>query len=797
MTLLTLLFRQIYSAIYLRRKVIGNGYCLFLTLFLSVNSAVGQQKVAPGTAPTSMKLFFEKVYLHTDRSYYSGGEDLWFSAYLVNGKSTNLTSSSSNLYVELISPKIEVIGRKIIRLDDGIGKGDFQLQDSLPSGWYKLRAYTNWMRNFDDDFLFQKDIYISSVIAEQVRKVDIVQNRMLNFFPEGGSLIEGLGSIVAFKAEDQSGNGLSVVGKIVSSKGDTVASFQSTNAGMGIIATFPKVLKEGMVMHVTSDSGAVKITIDINDLKFDQIATKNISIAVKHAGDEVYSGTIQVVKSRLPVSIPIKKLPAGLAVVTLYDHEGKPFAERLIYIQQANAINLSVTTDKTTYQPREPVVLNIKTTQNGQPIPATFSLAAVEEMVEKDATNIISYLMLESEIKGNIKDAEKYFDLSNPSRLKQLDLLLLTQGWRDYLWKRKRVEGFKIKYLPEADITLTGMVRQKLGSKPLANMNITLLGSKFKTRRMLATTTDSEGRFFFDGLVWDGNQAVKLSSTDHNGQKAGWLLLDSVFKSSDIRNFSPNAELVKSEDLGYNIEIEKRKAYRRSFMSNSDTVMLNAVNITGSRRERINLLETTLTTFGYKDQAFDITQSDYDFKGLKHFLLTKPNGSGEVEGIDSLQIPESIGFYAQGHLVRAIFMVNNKEETAYTGRLDLMDLTMDQVNSVRIKHLINESGGDAFLVYLDVKQSAFERATMAILNREITGYYNAKTFYVPNHGADKSPLRDLRTTVFWSPLIKTNDHGEATVSFFNADPKATIAVNAQGITSNGVPVASKTIYKVQ
>ena len=135
---------------------------LIVSLICYAIYGLAQQKPAD---PKTIKLFFEKAYLQTDRTYYSAGEDIWFSAYLVNAKGTSLTSSSSNLYVELINPGAAILDKKIIRLEKGLGKGDFRL-DSVPSGWYNIRAYTNWMRNFGNDFVFQKSIYITNHLNE-------------------------------------------------------------------------------------------------------------------------------------------------------------------------------------------------------------------------------------------------------------------------------------------------------------------------------------------------------------------------------------------------------------------------------------------------------------------------------------------------------------------------------------------------------------------------------------------------------------------------------------------------------
>src|SRR5471032_50959 len=118
------------------------------------------------TATTS-PFFYEKVYLHTDRDVYTQGEDLWFKAYLVNAQNNKPISYSHNLYVELISPGLQITMRHALRLEDGLGNGDFKLPDTLSAGTYRLRAYTNWMRNFGDAFVFEKNIAVVSATGKQ------------------------------------------------------------------------------------------------------------------------------------------------------------------------------------------------------------------------------------------------------------------------------------------------------------------------------------------------------------------------------------------------------------------------------------------------------------------------------------------------------------------------------------------------------------------------------------------------------------------------------------------------------
>jgi hypothetical protein len=123
---------------------------------------VAQNDTVSNTKPKSAIPDIEKVYLHTDRTHYTVGESLWYKAYCVYAYTNILFDNSKILYVELVSPESKIISRNVTRLEEGLGHGDMILSDSIgvKPGTYQLRAYTNWMRNYGDDFVFKKEIQI-------------------------------------------------------------------------------------------------------------------------------------------------------------------------------------------------------------------------------------------------------------------------------------------------------------------------------------------------------------------------------------------------------------------------------------------------------------------------------------------------------------------------------------------------------------------------------------------------------------------------------------------------------------
>jgi hypothetical protein len=808
-----------------------------LVLSIAFNNKVNAQTkpIASANKPAAnkqFKLFFEKAYLHTDREYYANGDDLWFKAYLTNGENNMLIYTSKNLYVDLISPDSKLLAREIIRLDNGTGTGDFKLTDSIPGGTYHLRAYTNWMRNFGDNFIFDKKITINSTFGIKtspgvIVKVKpakkpvvtvpaVVNTSHINFFPEGGSMIEGVAGVIGFKAEDAMGNGVTVNGSVVTSQGDTVAHFQSTASGMGSFtlmpmpntkynvkgvfkgnrpfnASLPAVLSQGFALHINNaDTSFIQVTLSANQATFDAHKGKQLTIVAKHADKIYYSGKFTLTDAQAAVNIPKAGLPAGVASVIVYDEQLRPNCERLVYINSANPVNLSIVTDKGSYDAKGQTNVNIAAADAaGKPVKANLSVAVVDNgIVPNDEVNIVSYLMLQSEIRGRIQNSAQYFDKTNPARFKQLDLLLLTQGWRDFVWKRLADSTLKLTYLPEDGFTISGRLRQVLFNKAQPNMNITLFAPGAKGNKMFIAKTDSAGRYFLDGIELYGNQTLKITAKDNKGKKTGWVLLDTNYNAPLAINQEPVFTEEPSPQLAAfnSASAARRLITKRSSMTETG-IQLKEVTIREAPKTVITATGEVYQSFGYPEYAFQISPKDYTYRDLEDYLIR--NVPGAQANTDS---SSGVVFYYGGKKVFPHFYFDHKEDVF--DRLDFYALTMDQINSVTVRHMVNMGGGDVELVYLSLKPSAMDKKEFNMLNSNIVGYYSARTFYAPNYESPTSKP-DQRTTIYWEPALSTDATGKAQLSFYNGDLKTPVRVVVQGISDNGVPLYGITTYNVK
>jgi len=805
---------------------------LFLVLFTTTKTTA-QQKA------TDIKLFFEKLYLHTDRDFYAGGDDIWFKIYLVNAQNNYLFNSSNTVYAELINPYNSIVSRQVIRVDSGYGTGDFKLDDSIAGGSYRIRAYTNWMRNFGAHFIFEKQLLVKNVPGEQ--KISAAEKEAtpvsttvnstavynISFFPEGGSLVEGIASVLSFKATDINGNGIDASGGIVSNTGDTVARFKTEHAGMGsfvftaaagvqyktfiqypghVTATedIEPALKIGYSMQVTgTNTETEQVTVFSNAATAAVYPSGQITIAVKHAGKILRKEKLQLKDNQAVLNLPVKDLPAGICSITLYDDSLHPHCERLIYVPDNDPLHINITTNKNNYSAKEKVTVSISVTgKDQQPIKTNLSMAVVDDLVAAASDHsIVSYLLLQSEVRGRIENATTYFDEKNPQRLQQLDLLLRTQGWRDFLWRRMADTAINIRYMPEQGISISGKVKQKLGGKPLPGMNITLQVPGAKDNKWFSTRSNAQGNYFLDGIPLYGVQTIKLSAKNDKAEKRGELFMDSLFSDRLPVSAAVSTTYDTTAFLRFAQDAAKRYATEKN---NKWFNMLPGVTVS-SKKSTMLLSDGAYMSFGYPEDNFTITSADYVYDDLRNFLGKKVPGT--FYDMDN----DGVYFMANGKKIRPRFVVDKREDVF--DRIDYYSLSMKQVVSVSVRHVLGQpsftrteledgnirdlgtSPTDLFIVYLVLKPGALDGDASKITT-EVTGYYQARIFYAPNYNTDKG-MADQRTTIHWEPFISTDKNGKATISFYNADPKTTIRIDVQGVSNKGQPVAGEKKYVVE
>lgn len=493
----------------------------------------------------------EKVYVQTDNNCYFVGDTLWYKAFVLRADDNKPTNMSKLLYVELLSPDGVVVERqRVVVSNKGVTCGQFALQDSLYSGYYEIRAYTRWMLNFnvthrnytlDDKHLFynnnmahdffrewnglysrvlpifskpkQKGNYDGKYMyGRPKQEVEFVDKPKLKvrFYPEGGTLLEGVQNRVAFDISDNDGQALQISGSL-----DDGTKLQPAYMGRGTFlvtpngqkATFRWNNKEWTFKLPKSHAEGVALVLDKGKAKW---TSRGVSVA---AYAVMCRGKLYLFErtSSTSASLAMDKLPSGVNELMLLDADAKVLASRLFFVNHDDKVkNVSVKTDKMEYKPFEPISLEVKGAEPKMPFAISVRDARTDDTSFDDG-NMMTEMLLCSDLKGFVASPAYYFESNDEAHRKALDNLLMVQGWRRY----KRVPI--LRYRPEVTLTYEGTVNKMLGVDMLTLDDVAGLDNKVSVAAdaiKKAEDAVSEGAVNMTGESGEASQEESETSLD-------------------------------------------------------------------------------------------------------------------------------------------------------------------------------------------------------------------------------------------------------------------------------------------
>ncbi|UKM65491.1 TonB-dependent receptor plug domain-containing protein [Flavobacteriaceae bacterium GSB9] len=773
----------------------------------------------------------EKIYVHTDRDYYVLGEDLWYKAYVVNAYSHQLFDYSNVLYVELISPESKILARNKTLIQEGLGHGDFKLNDSIGAkpGRYQLRAYTNYSRNFGDDFIFEKDFEIIDVYqqfkteetdlnadqAKAAKTIEAKENQIdIQFFPEGGSLVHNVPSAVAFKATDSYGNPVEVKGEIYDSNNQLVSLFLGVHNGMGKFQlkpqlgsnyyakittssglTFekqlPEVIETGYLLSYKKYQNRDIVSIRTNAKTMAEQGGQ-VSISCNTRGINYLEGTQQLNKTVLSFELPTQRFTEGISQITLYDSKGLPQSERLVYIEKSQDLQVELSTDKNEYVIGEHVHLNLKSqTKSGDGVLASFSLSVADtngsNLTNDYSSNICSHFLLESDIRGKIIDPGYYFDKRNKQRLAHLDLLLLTQGWRNFLWKTMPKPSADRYYEVEKGFEITGNVKQLFGQKPKVGLNLTLALMGEKGMNILNAETDSLGHFKFDELMFVGKTNMFLNSRNDRGKFRGEIVMNPFETKPMPANFSVKDSIFLEPVTTSEKIIENVYRKYASFGIAAENV-LDAVEITATKKRESTSLH------GIADFTYEVDENSPVVNDIYQFIqLTIP---GTIVTNDTVRF---MRFSGPAHIILDGFPLFTQADLDF-----VLPENVERIEAIKgPSAAIYGAEGANGVIAIYTKEgttNTTEKKVFHSIKKEIEGFYAERTFYTPNPEEpdfEKDNKAAVRNTIFWSPYVHPDATGTAKVSFKNTKVETQAKVTLEGITASGIPVVKHAFYSIK
>ena len=498
---------------------------LLLSLAVVKSYAGGIEDIRQALEQSSVSQIQEKVFVHTDNQCYFVGDTLWYKAYVVRADNLQPTDMSRILYVELLSPDGLVVERQnIIISPKGYTCGQFTLRDSLYSGYYELRAYTRWMLNFNvRHHRYRRDetwsFYNKQMAADYFRIWDGLYSRVfpiyskpeeagdydvrsmyqrpktripkqkkedliVTFYPEGGHLIQGVENRVAFEAVNQHGEAANLKGTL---KADGMPDMEIKTEYMGrgsfVVTPSDKRLKAYFTFHdkeysfslPKAEKQGVAIMLDDNQLKINTsqlLPECEYGLSVLCRGKLKYFSSITSLTSitsttsSTSITIPFDSLSSGVHDLTIFDSNGQILADRLFFVNRHENDGNLITADiesTHTYQPYEKIDIPVQLASTTEP--TVFSLSILDTNTDEPTYNngnIMTDLLLSSELKGFIAYPAYYFESDDEVHRRHLDQLMMVQGWRKYNWTELSDTSRVMRYEPETSMTIEGGVYKML-----------------------------------------------------------------------------------------------------------------------------------------------------------------------------------------------------------------------------------------------------------------------------------------------------------------------------------------------
>ncbi|SOD14413.1 TonB-dependent receptor [Pedobacter xixiisoli] len=750
----------------------------------------------------------EKIHIHTNQPFYLKSDTIWFKVYVVNTNLNRPSIVSNTVLVDLISPDGETIKQAKLKLSVGLADGFLSLSDTLKSGNYQLRAYTDQLKNYGSKFYYRKTIHITDSIG--VSKQRIVKNFNISFFPEGGDLIYGIKSIVGFKAVGDDGLGVKIAGEIVDDKGKLITKINTENLGMGRFSFVPEsdrkyfanvrsdnggyvkehlpvVKQNGFVINVENkaDSIFVKIKTDIGAIRNDVVLIASQDGLVRYASKKHLASSIN------QLSIDKAVFYTGVVQFTLFNIDGIPVAERLIFCNHNDMLKIT-SNIMPEYKKREKVNLEVNLKDfSGVSEIGSLSVSVYNETEfpfdEDEERSIAADLLLISDLKGYIEKPNSYFSKSDTIKERYLDNLMLTQGWRRFSWK----EQLSSKMITAKEqMMITDNIRgsiQLASKKPYSHADIILYQQGY-FKDILFSKTDSVGKFSFEKLnLIDKNQIV-IAPVD---QKIKGLIIkvDGMENKADIEKVSTFGEIYLVDSVKSVENLHVNNLYKR-FLGTT----LKQVIIKGKRRADAVEGSANLNGSGKAD-AIVLAKDLETTHDLTTYLINNVMGLKLSDDmIYSRDVPEKDEF---GKILKGPppMLVIFDGMPVSQASFKISNINANDVASIEIlkgtsaaMYGINGLGGVIIITQkrgFNSDDDPSRKSNKGVFNFSITGYQIKKEHYSPSYDVKAPQNYDFRKALYWNPSMLVVKDQVNKLSFYNSDYSGKVKVVIEGISADG------------
>jgi len=780
----------------------------------------------------------EKLFAHLNQDVYSSGETLWYKIYaMAYGKPSPL---SRVVYVQLTDTAGNVIAQNKLPMAEGKAHGDISIGPKLKSGWYKFSAFTSWMMNFDRQSYFNQKIYIhnsSTPGAFAGEKEVIEKNYHIAFFPEGGDLVSGSEVRVAFKAFGDDGLPARVEGIVKDNTGKPVANLVTVHDGMGEftiepttgnsysaevkwpdatrqVIKLPVVKAEEISLQADQYPSSIKLQIALSGA---QSGNQNFLLAAVQNSGVVSSYPIPVTRGFNEFNLPKTPFSTGILRLTLFDDQGIPVSERLLFINKHDLKTSALTADTLSFAPHAVNSFSITAKDDaGKPVQGNFSVAVTDgdAFTYAMSQNIYSALLLSPELKGETYNPGYYFKNESDTLAQELDLVMLTNGWRHFSWQKiLNKENYTIRYPVEHSIYIAGSVAGS-STKNDGELNVKLMVFNHDSTKFVGyAVPDTSGTFILKNFNHQGPSDIYIQTADKKDRTKGMnvKLFNTLDDSLKRVTSEPFSEHAFPAITGYFIARTQAEARMRD---TANIIMLKTVAVKAKKITPTEKLIAEHVSPGHEaDREFTLDLVNYPtvniglinyikgrFPGLMivgddtrpQFLYRGGNSlNGAPASLAQSVVQQQQSDMGQDNAFLPYFYLND----APVEYMDVKDISLVEIALIRFMPppvwFAPYNGGNAGALMIYTKKQSDEIKQMAGISSQydhyiFNGYSITREFAQPDYNKLKqSGLLDDRITLYWNHDLETDANGVLKFKFNNNDITKKYRIIIQGMDSKG------------
>jgi hypothetical protein len=750
----------------------------------------------------------EVVYLHLNKSTYVIGETIGFTAYVVNKNDKKPSSLTTNLYVTIEDNTQNTIKKKLIMVNNGIASNTFEVDSLFSQGNYQIKAYTNWMRNFNEQNYFTETIKIKDLNFEESSNNDVLSHKIdAQFLPESGHLLHGVENIIGAVIKDQNGYGIPFAqGEVFDKTGTLLTTFKTNKMGIGrfpLIADInnsykinisntdkdysfnldQKIERNGVLLSVKRLKHKYYVSAITNANTLSLIKNKRYSL-VLHNGNTADLMDIYFTDDTKVTTILELEGSPGVNIITLFNENDQPIAERLVFNYQGiTTLNIDSNPSAIKTKDSLSINLNLKVIDTSQFHNISVSVLPKETKSYQRHHSILSYTYLQPYIKGIIENAKYYFTDITEKKKYELDDLLLTQGWSSYDWNTIFNANQNLTYDFEQGIVIkANYAATNLNDKGRPND----LMYYFNNERFLTSEPNIDQKsYIIKRLFPEDDMSIKLSEvTETGGPKPSNLYLQ----------FFPRQIPALKTNTPYSLEIKEPRTSTKEIELNSNFVFqsskkveeLDEVVIKSNpyleKRNRRNELSTgrfgKISVVDEDDENTYVTLWQYlSFKAW-NILDPKvfgPNGIRNNQRLDTLgaNSPSSVNFYLDDILLADIAILDP---------IFLSEIDYIEINRFGVSEGMKSPKGAIRIFTKDPSRRRSSKKTATAYKFPLA-FSKQKKFYVPKYRYYNDDFYKHYGTIDWKPNLVIEANGNITVKI--ANPEIPITLFIEGITNNG------------